>query len=94
MFGHFSHPYLVCTALYLPVWLNVYQWQLLANAPLETLRADPTPLAQVIMTGVGFLGASVIMKAGLTMAASIWITAASGTLIGQQDFSVAILSYR
>jgi len=39
------------------------------------------------MTGIGFLGAGVIMKEGLTVrglttAASIWITAAIGILIG------------
>ena len=39
------------------------------------------------MTGIGFLGAGVIMKdglsvRGLTTAASIWITSAIGILIG------------
>jgi putative Mg2+ transporter-C (MgtC) family protein len=44
-------------------------------------------MAQGIMTGIGFLGAGVIMKdgfsvRGLTTAASIWITAAIGILAG------------
>jgi putative Mg2+ transporter-C (MgtC) family protein len=44
-------------------------------------------MAQGIMTGIGFLGAGVIMKTGLsirglTTAASIWITAAIGILAG------------
>jgi diketogulonate reductase-like aldo/keto reductase len=44
-------------------------------------------MAQGIMTGIGFLGAGVIMKEGLsvrglTTAASIWITAAIGILVG------------
>ena len=44
-------------------------------------------MAQGIMTGIGFLGAGVIMKEGLsvrglTTAASIWITAAIGILAG------------
>jgi putative Mg2+ transporter-C (MgtC) family protein len=44
-------------------------------------------LAQGIMTGVGFLGAGVIFKAGvniqgLTTAASVWATAAIGLLFG------------
>ena len=48
---------------------------------------DPTRMAQGIMTGIGFLGAGVIMKEGLsvrglTTAASIWITAAIGILVG------------
>ena len=50
-------------------------------------RLDPTRLAQGVMTGVGFLGAGVIFKEGvsvqgLTTAASIWSTAAVGMLFG------------
>jgi putative Mg2+ transporter-C (MgtC) family protein len=48
---------------------------------------DPTRVVQGIMTGIGFLGAGVIVKEGfsvrgLTTAASIWVTAAIGILIG------------
>ncbi len=48
---------------------------------------DPSHLAQGLMTGVGFLGAGVIFKEGvsiqgLTTAASIWSTAAFGALFG------------
>ena len=44
-------------------------------------------MAQGIMTGIGFLGAGAIMREGLTVrglttAASIWITAAIGVLVG------------
>ena len=50
-------------------------------------QGDPTRMAQGIMTGIGFLGAGVILKErlsvrGLTTAASIWITAAIGILAG------------
>src|SRR3954470_1585365 len=50
-------------------------------------RLDPTRMAQGIMTGIGFLGAGVIVKEGLnvrglTTAASIWITASIGVLAG------------
>jgi putative Mg2+ transporter-C (MgtC) family protein len=88
---------LVCTASSLLMLLTVYQWQLLANAPLETLRVDPTRMAQGIMTGIGFLGAGVIMKEGLTVrglttAASIWITAAIGILIGIGFYFPAIVA--
>jgi len=46
------------------------------------------PLAQGVMAGVGFLGAGVIFKEGvsvqgLTTAACIWTTAAIGLLFGQ-----------
>lgn len=48
---------------------------------------DPTRLGQGVITGIGFLGAGVIFKEGvsvqgLTTAASIWATAAAGLLFG------------
>jgi len=78
---------LVCMASSLLMLLTVYQLDLLRDIPLETVRIDPTRMAQGIMTGIGFLGAGVIMKdrltvRGLTTAASIWITAAIGILVG------------
>jgi putative Mg2+ transporter-C (MgtC) family protein len=50
-------------------------------------RLDPTRLSQGVMTGLGFLGAGVIFKEGvsvqgLTTAAAIWCTAAVGMLFG------------
>lgn len=50
-------------------------------------QADPTRVAAQIVTGVGFLGAGVIMHIGatvkgLTTAAAIWVTAAVGTMAG------------
>lgn len=53
----------------------------------DMVRLDPTRMAQGIMTGIGFLGAGVIMREGLsvrglTTAASIWMTAAIGILAG------------
>jgi putative Mg2+ transporter-C (MgtC) family protein len=48
---------------------------------------DPTRVIQGIVTGIGFLGAGVILKEGfvvrgLTTAASIWVTSAVGVVIG------------
>ena len=88
---------LVCTASSLLMLLTVYQWQLLVNATLETVRVDPTRMAQGIMTGIGFLGAGVIMKEGLTVrglttAASIWMTASIGILIGIGFYFPAIVA--
>jgi putative Mg2+ transporter-C (MgtC) family protein len=50
-------------------------------------RLDPSRLSQGVMTGIGFLGAGVIFKEGLsvqglTTAASIWACAAVGFLFG------------
>jgi putative Mg2+ transporter-C (MgtC) family protein len=55
--------------------------------PPGATRLDPTRIGQGVMTGVGFLGAGVIFKEGvsvqgLTTAACIWITAAVGMLFG------------
>ncbi|MBK8007974.1 MAG: MgtC/SapB family protein [Rhizobiales bacterium] len=66
-----------------------------SNAGVNTIL-DPQRMAQGIMTGIGFLGAGVIFKEGLTVrglttAASIWITAALGILYGVGYFFPAIL---
>lgn len=78
---------LVCMASSLLMLLTVYQWELLSTVDMNTVRVDPTRMAQGVMTGIGFLGAGVIMKEkftirGLTTAASIWITASIGILLG------------
>jgi putative Mg2+ transporter-C (MgtC) family protein len=57
---------------------------------------DPSRVIQGIVTGVGFLGAGVIMKeglniSGLTTAASIWASSAIGVLVGIGFFGAAIL---
>lgn len=57
---------------------------------------DPTRVVQGIVTGVGFLGAGVIMKeglniSGLTTAASIWASSAIGVLVGVGFYAAAIL---
>ncbi|MBI4194046.1 MAG: MgtC/SapB family protein [Betaproteobacteria bacterium] len=77
---------LVCMASSLLMLVTVYEslWFSDGNARVVI---DPTRMAQGIMTGIGFLGAGVIMKEGLsvrglTTAASIWITAAIGILVG------------
>ena len=64
--------------------------------PIEAIRTDPTRMAQGIMTGIGFLGAGVIFKEGLTVrglttAASIWITAAIGILVGVGFYLPAVI---
>jgi putative Mg2+ transporter-C (MgtC) family protein len=61
---------------------------ILTNAfPGGSIRLDPTRLGQGVMAGVGFLGAGVIFKEGvsvqgLTSAACIWVTSAIGMLFG------------
>lgn len=77
---------LVCMSSALLMLVTMYQSHWFPGEA-EIVRVDPTRMAQGIMTGIGFLGAGVIMKEGLsvrglTTAASIWITAAIGILAG------------
>src|SRR5438876_9083 len=78
---------LVCLASALLMMAAVYQGRWMSTNAIGTIAIDPTRTAQGIMTGIGFLGAGVIFKEGLTVrglttAASIWITAAIGIQVG------------
>ena len=57
---------------------------------------DPTRVVKGIVTGIGFLGAGVIVKegfsnTGLNTAASIWAASAIGVLVGVGFYAAAIL---
>ncbi|MDH3411467.1 MAG: MgtC/SapB family protein [Gammaproteobacteria bacterium] len=78
---------LVCVASSALMLVTIYQGQWYPDAFAGRVVLDPTRMAQGIMTGIGFLGAGVIFKEGLTVrglttAASIWVTAAIGILAG------------
>jgi putative Mg2+ transporter-C (MgtC) family protein len=88
---------LVCLASSLLMQLTIYQAAWFPTFNGETVRLDPTRMAQGVMTGIGFLGAGVIFKEGLsvrglTTAASIWITAAIGILAGAGFYFAVVLS--
>ncbi|MDR4505145.1 MAG: MgtC/SapB family protein [Candidatus Scalindua sp.] len=88
---------LVCISSCLLMLFGLFQENLLSSMSIETIQIDPTRMAQGIMTGIGFLGAGVIMKErfsirGLTTAASIWITAAIGIIMGLGLYFPAILA--
>ena len=89
---------LVCLASSLLMQLTIYQsnWFPMTGDG-EAVRLDPTRMAQGVMTGIGFLGAGVIFKEGLsvrglTTAASIWITAAIGILAGAGFYFAVVVS--
>jgi len=78
---------LVCVASSLLMLVTIYSSRWFPAGSLQTVQIDPTRMAQGIMTGIGFLGAGVILREGLsvrglTTAASIWVTAAIGILAG------------
>ena len=87
---------LVCVASSLLMLVTMYQAKWFAGASPDTVRIDPTRMAQGVMTGIGFLGAGVIMREGLTVrglstAASIWTTAAIGILAGVGFYSAVLV---
>jgi putative Mg2+ transporter-C (MgtC) family protein len=87
---------LVCIASAILMIVTVYQNQWMTAVEHDAIRTDPTRMAQGIMTGIGFLGAGVIFKEGLTVrglttAASIWVTAAIGILVGIGFWFAAIV---
>jgi len=62
------------------------------------MRIDPTRIAAGAMTGVGFLGAGVIIKSGatvqgLTTAACVWIVSAIGLAIGAGQYVAGIVGF-
>src|SRR5690349_24699722 len=86
---------LVCLASSLLMLVTVYEDHWVRTTGES--RLDPTRMAQGIMTGIGFLGAGVIVKEGLnvrglTTAASIWITAGIGVLAGVGLYLLMVVS--
>lgn len=88
---------LVCLASALLMLVTVYESLWFVQHGNSRVVVDPTRMAQGIMTGIGFLGAGVIMREGLsvrglTTAASIWVTAAIGILFGIGFYIPAMLA--
>lgn len=89
---------LVCLSSSLLMLVSVYEaiWFRQAHDGVR-VALDPTRVAQGIMTGIGFIGAGAIIKEGLTVrglttAASIWMTAAIGVLVGIGFYYPAVVS--
>jgi putative Mg2+ transporter-C (MgtC) family protein len=64
-------------------------------APLTGAEAEATRIAAQVISGVGFLGAGVLMRTGLSVyglntASTIWCSAAIGVLSGSGFFAAAI----
>jgi putative Mg2+ transporter-C (MgtC) family protein len=88
---------LVCLSTSLLMLITVYETRWFPGISQGRISLDPTRMAQGIMTGIGFLGAGTIMREGmsvrgLTTAASLWITAAIGILVGIGFFFPALLA--
>jgi putative Mg2+ transporter-C (MgtC) family protein len=65
-------------------------------APLSGVQGESTRVAAQVISGVGFLGAGVLMRTGLTVhglntASTIWCSAAVGVLAGSGFYPAAFL---
>ncbi len=87
---------LVCMAAAALTVIAGYPHYWYGGQPSAHLPGDPTHVIQGIVTGIGFLGAGVIMReglniSGLTTAASIWASSAIGIMVGVGFYTSAVL---
>jgi putative Mg2+ transporter-C (MgtC) family protein len=88
---------LVCMASTMLTVIVGYPAMWYGGLAVTSATSDPTRVIQGVMTGIGFLGAGVIIHEGhsirgLSTAASIWMTAAIGVLIGLGFYATAIFA--
>lgn len=75
----------ICVGSCLFTIASIFSWKYVAG---ESSPVDPGRIAAQIVTGVGFLGAGVILKTsrgdivGITTASTIWLVAAIGMMVG------------
>lgn len=82
---------LVCLGSTLAMLLSVYVCQ----QNMNLLNGDPGRIAAQVLTGIGFIGAGLIMKnndgiSGLTTAATVFVTAIIGLAVGAGMIWVSI----
>jgi len=88
---------LVCLGCGIVMLASNYFARAYADLGADTVvRLDPARLAYGVVAGIGFLGAGVIMKHGLTAhglttAASLWCTAAVGLAVGLGMYAVSVI---
>jgi len=83
---------LVCAGSVCFTVAGIYGFQSVENGP-----RDPARVAAQVVSGIGFLGAGTIFRTpstvrGLTTAASIWLVAGTGMLIGTGMYAMAIFT--
>jgi putative Mg2+ transporter-C (MgtC) family protein len=87
---------LVCLAASLVVFTaRVVPAHLLDGSGEARIVVDPNRLAAGILTGIGFLGAATVIRAGdivrgITTGATVWTVAGLGVVIGQGHYLVAM----
>jgi putative Mg2+ transporter-C (MgtC) family protein len=88
---------LVCSASVIIMIISTEYFHLSAIDP-SYIRVDPARIAAGAITGVGFLGAGVIIKSGpsvigLTTAACLWMVSAIGLAIGAGLYLLSISGF-
>ena len=79
---------ILCLGSALVMVLSQYlSYGMVEELPADALRVDPGRIAAQALTGIGFLGAGVILRykdtiRGLTTAACVWVVCAIGLTIG------------
>ncbi|MEO9382617.1 MgtC/SapB family protein [Chromobacterium phragmitis] len=86
---------LVCMASSAAISIIGYSGYWYGGHSADIMHGDMTRVAQGVLTGIGFLGAGMIMKeglsiSGLTSAASVWMSSVIGILIGVGFYAAAI----
>jgi len=88
---------LVCLASTLLIFASrVVPEHLIGADSTARIVLDPNRLAAGIVTGIGFLGAATVIRAGdivrgITTGATVWTVAGLGIVIGQGEYSIAIV---
>ncbi len=85
----------LASALIMLVSLEFYR---LEGIDVSFIRIDPARIAAGAITGVGFLGAGVIVKSGftiqgLTTAACIWVVSAIGLAVGAGLYKESLITF-
>jgi putative Mg2+ transporter-C (MgtC) family protein len=75
--------------------MAIHPWQAQTKNEGVNINVDPARIAYGVMTGIGFLGAGVIVHQkgavrGLTTAAGLWCVAAVGLAIGFGMYTVSV----
>jgi putative Mg2+ transporter-C (MgtC) family protein len=69
----------------------------LFDSDIARVVVDPNRLAAGIVTGIGFLGAATVIRAGdivrgITTGATVWSVAGLGVVIGHGEYALALMS--
>lgn len=85
------------SALTMIVSLHLYDIFKIYNTSNYASGVDPSRVASLVMTGIGFIGAGTIIQSkgsiwGLTTAACLWVSAALGLAVGCGYYMPAIIA--